>query len=235
MTATRGESRREQRLALRLEVLPAAQRRLWDELDGTPPEFVLYGGTALALRLGHRQSEDFDFFSSGAFDAARLLDEVPYLRGAEVIQQNSKTLTCAVDRDGPVRISFFGELRLNRVEDPESVHNRSFRVASLLDLAATKAHVVQVRASARDYLDLDALFRLTDITLPRALAAGTAVFGPRFNPLLTLKALTWFGEGELPTIPETVRGRLRDAVGSVDPNRLPTLAFRMGLVSVPAR
>jgi hypothetical protein len=26
--------------------------------------FVLYGGAAIALRLGHRQSVDFDFFSS---------------------------------------------------------------------------------------------------------------------------------------------------------------------------
>jgi len=47
-----------------LQILPPAQRRLWDELGHTPREFVLYGGTALALRLGHRHSEDFDFFSN---------------------------------------------------------------------------------------------------------------------------------------------------------------------------
>jgi len=33
-------------------------------LAGVPPHFILYGGTALALRLGHRESVDFDFFSS---------------------------------------------------------------------------------------------------------------------------------------------------------------------------
>ena len=32
-------------------------------------EFYLAGGTALALHLAHRRSEDFDFFSSIAFDA----------------------------------------------------------------------------------------------------------------------------------------------------------------------
>ena len=53
----------------RLDILPPAQRRLWNELGSTPPDFVLYGGTALALRLGHRQSEDFDFFSSYSFSA----------------------------------------------------------------------------------------------------------------------------------------------------------------------
>jgi hypothetical protein len=42
----------------RLDILPACQRRLWPELDAVPPEFVLYGGTGLALQLGHRDSED---------------------------------------------------------------------------------------------------------------------------------------------------------------------------------
>jgi hypothetical protein len=50
-----------------LNILPEPQRRLWGELRDTPQAFVLYGGTALALRLGHRQSEDFDFFSNQPF------------------------------------------------------------------------------------------------------------------------------------------------------------------------
>ena len=51
----------------RLDILPESQRRLWPELDAIPSEFVLYGGTGLALQLGHRASEDFDFFSSAGF------------------------------------------------------------------------------------------------------------------------------------------------------------------------
>jgi hypothetical protein len=50
--------------APKLEILSPPQRRLWSELKETPQEFVFYGGTALALRLGHRTSEDFDFFSN---------------------------------------------------------------------------------------------------------------------------------------------------------------------------
>lgn len=41
-----------QKLSLHLDVLPPSQRRLWEELSQVPKEFVLYGGTALALRLG---------------------------------------------------------------------------------------------------------------------------------------------------------------------------------------
>lgn len=47
----------------RLNILPEAQRQLWPALDETDSlGFVLYGGTAIALRVGHRPSVDFDFF-----------------------------------------------------------------------------------------------------------------------------------------------------------------------------
>jgi hypothetical protein len=47
-----------------LEILPASQQKLWHELTAVPKEFVLYGGTALALHLGHRESVDFDFYGT---------------------------------------------------------------------------------------------------------------------------------------------------------------------------
>ena len=56
--------------APRLDILPKPARRLWDELATVPPEFVLYGGTAVALHLGHRQSADFDFFGNRPFGEA---------------------------------------------------------------------------------------------------------------------------------------------------------------------
>jgi Nucleotidyl transferase AbiEii toxin, Type IV TA system len=65
----------------RLDILPDAQRRLWPELAQTPEDFTLYGGTAIALRLGHRQSVDFDFFAfASTFEPVILLQRVPYLR-----------------------------------------------------------------------------------------------------------------------------------------------------------
>jgi hypothetical protein len=47
-----------------LEVLPEAQKETWPILGWTTTNrFVLYGGTAIALRCGHRASIDFDFFT----------------------------------------------------------------------------------------------------------------------------------------------------------------------------
>src|ERR1035437_7256558 len=83
-----------------LRTLTAAQRALWPELRATPETFTLYGDTALALRFGHRASDDFDFFSTAAFDPDRLARQVPYLRDAERVQAAPDTLTCRVDRGG---------------------------------------------------------------------------------------------------------------------------------------
>jgi hypothetical protein len=68
----------------RIDILPLPQRRLWDELASVPKEFVLYGGTAVALHLGHRESIDFDFFGNRPLDPSNLAPTIPFLADAIV-------------------------------------------------------------------------------------------------------------------------------------------------------
>lgn len=202
----------------RLEVLPPSQRRLWDELGEVPSEFVLYGGTALALRPGHRQSLDFDFFSQTRFGPDSLTGRLRLLlERATIMQQAPDTLSVLVDRDGPVKLSFFGVPGLSWVLPPDIAPGTGLQVASLLDLAGTKASVVQQRAEAKDYLDIDAILADGTVDLPAALGAAQTIFGEQFNPLITLKALSFFGDGDLRLLPEATRQRLTQAVRSVDP------------------
>ena len=201
-------------LTPRLEVLPHAQRRLWDEFRGTlPSTFVLYGGTALALRTGSRESEDFDFFANTPIDAHQLRDALPFLKGAELIQAAPSTATFLIDRGGPVKVSFFGGLSLGRVGQLSACEDTGVLVASLLDLAAQKVRVVQVRAERKDYLDLMTLMA-NGVPLPQALGAAQALY-PDFAPLVTLKALSYFGDGDLETLPEEVKRLLSDAAARV--------------------
>src|ERR1700674_4608849 len=102
----------------RLDILPLPQRRLWDELAGVPPQFVLYGGTAIALHLGHRQSLDFDLFGNRLFDPTKLASEVPFMANAQITQRAPNTLTGIVDRDGLVKVSFLGVPELPRLAAP---------------------------------------------------------------------------------------------------------------------
>jgi hypothetical protein len=211
-----------------LQILPPAQRRLWDELGHTPREFVLYGGTALALRLGHRHSEDFDFFSNKSFDPEVLRKTIPYLEGAEMSQFETSTLTAIVDRGGPVKVSFFGELKLNRVGEPEVAEDNGIQVASLLDVAATKLATIQQRAQARDYEDLAAIAG-SGTSLAEALAAAIAVFGKEFNGALSLKALTYFADGDLPNLNPATQKKLRTLAGEVDLREIPRVQARPGV------
>jgi hypothetical protein len=212
-----------QEFAPHLEILPTAQRRLWIELSEVPEEFTLYGGTALALHLGHRNSVDFDFFGGREIDVAALETEIPFLAGAEIIQREKNTLSAIVDRGGPVKVSFFGVPKLPRLAQSLIVKGNGLKVASLLDLAGTKASVVQVRAEAKDYIDMDALVHLGGIGLPLALAAAGKIYGSSFNPEITLKALSYFDDGNLRDLPEELRLRLATAVLEVDLDHLPTI------------
>jgi hypothetical protein len=92
---------------------------VWKELKATPKHFVLYGGTALALRFGHRVSEDFDFFTNATFEPQDLLERISYLRDGKVTLLRENTLTVVLDRHGPVSVSFFGGLGFARVSSPD--------------------------------------------------------------------------------------------------------------------
>ncbi|MFO1466154.1 MAG: nucleotidyl transferase AbiEii/AbiGii toxin family protein [Steroidobacteraceae bacterium] len=206
-----------------VEILPPPQRQLWLELAELPAEFVLYVGTALALHLGHRQSVDFDFFALCDLDLDRIAADIPFLADASITQRERNTLSVIVNREGPVKVSFFGVPRLRQLAPPLVVETNGLKVASLLDLAGTKASVVQVRAEAKDYVDIDALLQDGRIHLPLALSAAQAIYGKSFNPQITLKALSYFGEGDLHRLPDQMKNRLAAAAQMVDLDQLPDL------------
>jgi Nucleotidyl transferase AbiEii toxin, Type IV TA system len=206
-----------------LEILPPAQHQLWHELNQVPAEFTLYGGTAIALHLGHRQSVDFDFFGSRPFDPAKLQASIPFLAKARVLQHEKNTLTVTLNRESQVVVSFFGVPNLPRLVSPLLSDDNGLKIASLLDLAGTKASVVQVRPERKDYLDLDVLMTKGGITLPMALTAAQALYGASFNPQITLKALSYFEDGNLQKLPEDAKARLATAARDVDLDQLPSL------------
>ena len=212
----------------RLDILPKPQRRLWDELAAVSQEFVLYGGTAIALHLGHRQSVDFDFFGTRHFDPETLTASIPFMAEATITQRAPNTLSAIVDRGGPVKLSFFGVPAIPHLSPPHVSTDNGLQIASLLDLAGTKASVVQQRAEAKDYTDIDAILRDGRVDLLTALASAKAIYGAQFNPQITLKALSYFDEGNLRRLPKTIKDRLARAAREIDLDRLPTIARAAG-------
>lgn len=216
---------------LHTNILPSAQQLLWKELKATPQHFVLYGGTALALRFGHRISVDFDFFSNESFDPERLYAAVPYLKGSSVQQMAPNTLTCSVDRESPVQVSFFGGLPLGRVTDPDLSQDNNLCIASPLDIGASKVRVVIARPSWKDYVDIDALLQ-NGTPLISMLSAASSLYEAPYSPLLSLKALAYFDDlGD--ELPQGARERISKAVGSIDLKALKPMTVKKNLA--PAR
>lgn len=203
----------------RLETLTDAQLTLWPKLVDLPTDVVLYGGTGLAMRLGHRLSVDFDFFVPGSFIPGSLRRSIPLLREAATIQSAPDTLVVSI---GEVRVAIYG-VALPALAGPDLSSDTGIPVASMVDLAATKVKAVLDRAEAKDYIDIAELLA-TGMGLADMLAGATALFGPSFNPLLALKALTTFDDGDLPTLAAEHRERLRAAVRDV--GRIPVVATR---------
>ena len=218
----------------RLDILPESQRRLWRELDAVPSEFVLYGGTGLALQLGHRVSEDFDFFSSSGFDPERLRSRLPFFRDLDPanpevwVHFKRDNLEAFVDRGGTVKVAFFGGLdTLNRVEDPRLAAGSRIHVASLVDLAGMKMRVIQVRGSWKDYVDIHTLAS-HGVDVPTGLAAAKAI-DRSFDPVTSIRALQFFGDGTLHRVPASMQRDLTRWAQAVDLTKLPALVPRRGL------
>ena len=203
-----------------LEILPESQLRLWPKLRPIAGlGFALYGGTAIALRLGHRTSVDFDFFTDRALDHAWLEKPLPFLGRAQVLQESPDTLTVLVASDAanerPVKLSFFGSITFGRVGEPQWTDDGIVQVASIEDLLATKLKVLLQRIEAKDYLDVAALLG-SGVPLATGLAAARSLFGPAFQPSESLKALVYFEGGDLNSLAETTRHLLIHAASAVE-------------------
>ncbi len=83
-------------------------------------------------------------------------------------------------------------------------------------------------AEAKDYVDIDAILSDGRVDLPAALASARAIYGAQFNPQVTLKALSYFDDGDLPRLPQALRDRLARAVAAVDLDRLPVVTAPRG-------
>ena len=198
--------------APRFEKLPVTQRRLWPTLrPARDMGYVLYGGTAVSLQLGHRRSVDFDFFTGHPLDLARIREALGFSRVDEVLQQSPDTLVILTKG---VKLSFFCGLKFGRVGEPLVTNDGVMQVASLDDLMAHKLKVILQRAEKKDYLDIAAMLA-AGVALDRGLAAARLIFGKAFQPAESLKALAWFKDGDLPGVQAATRKLLIAAAARV--------------------
>lgn len=211
-----------------LEIFPVEQQEIWPLLRPLAEQgFVLYGGTAIALQLGHRISVDFDFFKHDDLNKDSLFQDLPFCSQGQIIQDQPNALTLIYNK---VQLSFFGNIDFGRVEDPLISNNDDIVVASLDDLMATKVKVILQRCSAKDYQDIAAMIR-GGVSLEKGLASAQQMYGQTFVPMECLRALTYFEGGDLDILSKKEKDTICTAVAKV-PNELCFVSIKIGLVDM---
>ncbi len=115
--------------------------------------YVLVGGSALALHLCHRKSEDLDFFTySDSFDIKEIFDFLNRFKDKEIINQNSEQIDVLLNG---VKVTFFNA-KWNFLK-PDKIEQ--FNLASRKSIAAMKVNTLFLRAKYRDYYDLYCLIK----------------------------------------------------------------------------
>ncbi len=181
------------------KVLPKGSLALLMAVEGVDASFlngwVLAGGTGLALQLGHRVSEDFDFFRGDAFSAPAMHRLFERAGSYETLQESEDTLTVLA---GGVKLSFF------RVPDPfifDTQTYRGFAISDVRDIALMKLIAISGGGSRKDFVDLyfilkgDPTLREYFDLLPKKYAEGRA------NAYHILKSLTYFEDAEAEPLP----------------------------------
>lgn len=205
-------------VSLHLNILPAAQLKLWPLLKDIPKEFTLYGGTAIALQLGHRISIDFDFFSDSPLNKEKLITQFSLLQQYRLVQPEINTIDCIVDfPEGSVKLQFLANLgeRQKRIAAPIIAKDNQLKIASLKDLFATKLNTIQHRAECKDYFDINAIMK-SGVSLAEGLGCAVAVYGKTFDPASSLRALCSYRDGNLNELDKETKNYLSSQAASVE-------------------
>lgn len=159
-----------------------------------PPYFYLSGGTALALHLGHRESEDLDFFSQTDFNPSQLQTKLESLGNLTKLELDPNTLNCEL---GGVKLQLLGyPYPLLK----PTLSWQGIQLSSTLDIALTKLQTVSMRGSKKDFIDM--YFILQQYALPQLFDAL-----PRKYPKTShniphfLKSLIYFADAEEQPMP----------------------------------
>jgi predicted nucleotidyltransferase component of viral defense system len=186
----------------KLHILLEPQKILWPQLKDIPPQYVLYGGTAIALRYGHRSSVDFDFFSTDRSDIDGLTKDLPFITnnfpskifldlhgGLNRHFYNHKHIDYFLEplrevkiydpnfpEETIVKITFANDENLiaGAINSPDITLDNSIKIASPIDLLAGKILAMNQRSTKRDFIDLGEMIK-NGINLQNGFEAAYAI------------------------------------------------------------
>lgn len=150
-------------------------------------DFILVGGTSLALQIGHRNSVDIDMFGKSIIDEEAFIEELSRFGKVEKIQQTKNLLMLMVNH---IKIDFVN-YRYPFLENFKTIED--IRLASKKDIAAMKLNAISGRGSKKDFIDL--YFLLKEFSLNEMMKFYDEKY-EEGSYFMVMKSLTYFEDAD---------------------------------------
>lgn len=175
---------------IQLDLLDKKRQHLLQSLIHYTADFVLSGGTALALQLTHRKSFDFDFFSTNPIPKKLLEKLSPTIKVKKIVIDNLDELTFFTSDD--IKVTF-----LHYPFKPNSSPIKALNgllINPVREIALQKAYTIGRRGEYRDYFDLYTILNGGHISLAELISEAKQVYNSLFDEKLFLEQLVYFGD-----------------------------------------
>jgi hypothetical protein len=167
-------------------ILSTEQTDMLGLLKSFKREFILVGGTAIALQIGHRKSIDFDLFKDKPLNKKKIKDKI-YLSKliSQKLFENDEGLHYLINQ---VKWTFF----YYPYPIKGTISFESYiKMPDLLTLAAMKFYAMGRRAKWKDYVDI--YFLLNDhFTIEEVSQKARALFEGGYSEKLFRQQLAYF-------------------------------------------
>lgn len=187
-------------MSLHLEAVSEELSILLRTLMGSPEleKFYLVGGTALALRYGHRKSIDLDLFTHQPFDAPALAQS---LEASFHLSEASSRNNTLLGQIKGIKTDFIAH-QYPLIREVEIIDG--IRMLSVEDIAAMKLNAIANRGSKKDFWDYALLLEHYDREILLSLFTQKYPNSSRWN---VEKSLCYFDDAEYEPDPIDLQGQ----------------------------
>ena len=212
------------------QVLPKKTQETLDLLSTTSllKNFYLSGGTCCALYLGHRISEDLDFFIPQPFSTLELKKHLSKLGRIKILGEDKNTLHLKLNQTllsfltypylllKPLNSFNIDLARLPQKQITASTRRESLiyqtrksskiKISSLIDVLCTKLDTISSRGSKKDFIDLYFALKNKKFTLPQLFKSFQKKYkGIDYSQLHLLKGLNYFADAQAENMPKMLK------------------------------
>lgn len=171
---------------IHFEILSSEQVNILPDIQDISRDFLLVGGTAIALHLGHRKSIDFDFFSNQEFDMDSLKNKLRQKLTFDKILIDKANEFTFISKGVKITYLYYPFPIRNNLTQA----NHNLQLPDLITLLAMKIYALSRRSKWKDYVDI--YFGLQRFTLDAIISKAKIIFGNELNEKIIRTQLAYF-------------------------------------------